>query len=256
MSYLAILVAALGAGIFSYWYHPGEKEEGAVEMTPVLEAEAEGTQEESQTLEAEPTPVPVDPYADKPAIDPESWEFILANPTHSIADYEPEVEWFEDDCSLDYRIIEPMRAFVDDARAQGLSVVMASGYRGYDEQRWLFEMQVERDGSEEEAATIVARPGTSEHQTGLAADITDDYYEIKTLDLEYTALYQWMSAHCQDYGFIVRFPKGKEEVTKIIFEPWHFRYVGVEAARYIMEKGLTLEEFLALYEKTDGGQEG
>ena len=61
-------------------------------------------------------------------------------------------------------------------------------------------------------------------------------------------MYQWMSAHCQEYGVIVRFPKGKEDVTGIIYEPWHFRYVGVEAATYIMEHDLTLEEFLELYE--------
>ena len=65
--------------------------------------------------------------------------------------------------------------------------------------------------------------------------------------LEDTELYQWMSAHCQEYGFIVRFPKGKEDVTGIIYEPWHFRYVGIEAATYIMENDLTLEEFLELY---------
>ena len=94
----------------------------------------------------------------------------------------------------------------------------------------------------------MARPGTSEHQTGLCCDITDRYYEMKDRSLENTELYQWMSAHCQEYGFIVRFPDGKEDVTGIIYEPWHFRYVGKEAAAYIMEHDLTLEEFLELYQ--------
>lgn len=107
---------------------------------------------------------------------------------------------------------------------------------------------MEQYGSEEEAAAIVAPPGTSEHQTGLACDITDQYYELKNSSLEDTALFQWMSQHCQEYGFIVRYPKDKEDVTGIIYEPWHFRYVGEEAAAYIMEHGLCLEEFLALYE--------
>lgn len=93
----------------------------------------------------------------------------------------------------------------------------------------------------------MARPGTSEHQTGLACDITDQYYELKNSSLEDTALYRWMSKHCQDYGFIVRYPKDKEDVTGIIYEPWHFRYVGKEAAGYIMEHDLCLEEFLDLY---------
>ena len=202
------------------------------------------------TAEAEPTPIPTptpEPYADKPNIDINSWEYILANATHSIEEYAPELDYFED-VQLDYRIIEPMSEFVSDARNQGLNVFMSSGYRGYDEQSWLFEMKV-ADYGEEEAAKIVAPPGTSEHQTGLAADITDDYYEYKNESLENTELYKWMSTHCQDYGFIVRFPKGKEDITGIIYEPWHFRYVGKEAAKYIMEHNLTLEEFVELYQK-------
>ena len=71
---------------------------------------------------------------------------------------------------------------------------------------------------------------------------------MKNSELENTELYQWLSAHCHEYGFIVRYPKDKEEVTGIIYEPWHFRYVGVEAATYIMENGLCLEEFIALYQ--------
>ena len=182
-----------------------------------------------------------------PDIDPESWELILANPTHSISDYHPKTAPFED-VELDERIIPDMEAFVEAARSQGLEVVMNSGYRSYEEQQWLFDNKVQQyDGDEETAATIVARPGTSEHQTGLAADITDGWYEFKNESLEDTDLYQWMSTHCQDYGFIVRFPKGKEDVTGIIYEPWHFRYVGKEAAAYIMEHQLTLEEFLASY---------
>ena len=250
-----VLALALVLGVSSLVFRvmPRKGQEGLVEMVPVEEEtkialEDEDVERTVPGEEPEEEPVEVDPYADKPDIDVSSWEFILANPTHSIEEYEPDLDAIED-IYLDYRIIEPMEEFVSDTRAQGLSVFLSSGYRSYDEQSWLFEMQVEyEDGDEEEAATIVARPGTSEHQTGLAADITDDYYEIKNDELEKTETYQWMSAHCQDYGFIVRFPKGKEDVTGIIYEPWHFRYVGKTAAKYIMEKGLTLEEFLALYE--------
>ena len=185
-------------------------------------------------------------YADKPDIDIHDWKYLLANSTHSVSDYEPIIDYLEG-VPLDYRVIEPMSEFIEGARRQGLNVIIASGYRSYEEQQWTFDLQLQMM-DEEEAATVVARPGTSEHQTGLAADITDDYYEIKTEDLENTDLYKWMSAHCQEYGFIVRFPKDKEDVTKIIYEPWHFRYVGEEAAKYITEKGLCLEEFVALYE--------
>ena len=183
---------------------------------------------------------------DLPDIDIDSWEYVLVNAEHSIGEYAPELGEFEGQ-KLDQRILEPMQSFVAGARAEGLSVFLSSGYRGYEEQQYLFNRKVEQYG-EEQAATIVSRPGTSEHQTGLACDITDEYYELKNESLENTALYQWMSRHCQEYGFIVRYPKDKEEITGIIYEPWHFRYGGVEAATYMVEHNLCLEEFVALYQ--------
>ena len=180
-----------------------------------------------------------------PDIDVNSWEFILANPTHSISDYEPVVVDLEG-IQVDYRIRDAMEAMVEATRDAGCSVYLSSGYRDYYTQKDLFESKAEEYG-EEEAATIVARPGTSEHQTGLAADITDEYYAQKGRSLEETEMYQYMSAHCHEYGFIVRFPDGKEDITGIMYEPWHFRYVGVPAATCIMENGITLEEFLAYY---------
>ena len=202
------------------------------------------------TPEPTATPTP-DPYADKPDIDINSWEYVLANPWNSIEDYYPDVVQIED-IEVDYRIYDAMEAFVSDCRAAGNTVYLSSGYRSYDLQSYLFEKKCQ-EYDEETAATIVARPGTSEHQTGLAADITEEYYEYKSAILEDTAMYQWMEAHCQEYGFIVRFPDGKEDITGIIYEPWHFRYVGVEAATYIMEHNLTLEEFVALYKDDVAG---
>ena len=105
-----------------------------------------------------------------------------------------------------------------------------------------------REKAEQVAATRVAPPGTSEHNTGLAVDIlSGDYYNHHggiEESFEYDAEAIWMKAHCAEYGFILRYPKGKQDITGIIFEPWHFRYVGVEAATYIMENDLTLEEYL------------
>ena len=187
----------------------------------------------------------MDPFRDRPDIDPDDWMFLLANPWNEIGDYTPELTTLERQ-QFDVRIADDMEAFVQAARAEGLSVLLSSGYRSYAEQTYLFNRKVAEYG-EAVAQTIVARPGTSEHQTGLCCDITDRYYEMKDRSLEDTELYQWMSEHCQEYGFIVRFPDGKEDVTGIIYEPWHFRYVGREAAAYIMEHDLTLEEFLELY---------
>ena len=189
--------------------------------------------------------------SDLPDINVDDWEFILANPWNSVEDYTPTVGTIEG-IQLDERIIPAMQQFVADCRAAGNTVFLSSGYRDYDTQTFLFNRKVEQYGDEDVAATIVARPGTSEHQTGLAADITDQYYETKNESLEYTAMYQWMFAHCQEYGFILRFPKGRDDVTGIIYEPWHFRYVGVDAATYIMEHELTLEEFLAYYKDIAG----
>ena len=203
--------------------------------------------EQAAGIAEDVTEAAADPYRDRPDIDPDDWMYILANPWNDIGDYTPELAPLEGQ-QFDVRVVGPMREFAEAARAEGLSVVLSSGYRSYETQTYLFNRKVSQYG-EEVAQTIVARPGTSEHQTGLCCDITDRYYEMKDSSLENTELYQWMYEHCGEYGFIVRFPKGKEDITGIIYEPWHFRYVGPEAAAYIMEHDLTLEEFLELYQK-------
>ena len=212
----------------------------------------------------EPTPDPDSPEGRAaalglpapPEIDVESWEFILANPTHSIEEYNPPEMVTIENQQFDSRIADAIRDFARAARDEGLSVYLSSGYRSYADQNYLYNRKIGQGYTPEQAATIVAPPGTSEHQTGLVCDITDRYYESKDYSLENTALFQWMSAHCQEYGFIVRYPRdkaglnteeAKTSVTGIIYEPWHFRYVGTEAAEYIMQNNLCLEEFLALY---------
>ena len=109
----------------------------------------------------------------------------------------------------------------------------------------LYQKKIEQYG-EEVANTIVLPPGTSEHQTGLAADITDIPYDFKTKEIENTDTFKWLNAHSAEYGFILRYPKDKEDITKVIYEPWHFRYVGKEVANYMKENNLCLEEFVDL----------
>ncbi len=169
---------------------------------------------------------------------------------HDIGEYAPPVDYIEG-IGLDSRIIEPMREFIAAARAEGLSVYPLFRIQNLCGSELSVQPQDRSGYSPEDAAKIVAKPGTSEHQTGLACDITDVYRDPKTIEeCENTATYQWMSQHCQEYGFIVRFPDGKSDITGIMYEPWHFRYVGVEAATYIMENGLCFEEFLDLYQQT------
>lgn len=219
-------------------------------VTPAETVKPEETPEVSEAPVETPEPTPEPVENSLPDIDITSWEFLLANPTHDIGEYAPPVDYIEG-IGLDSRIIEPMREFVAAARAEGLSVYLSSGYRTYADQNYLYNRKIGQGYSPEDAAKIVAKPGTSEHQTGLACDITDVYRDPKTIEeCENTATYQWMSQHCQEYGFIVRFPDGKSDITGIMYEPWHFRYVGIEAATYIMENGLCFEEFLDLYQQS------
>lgn len=193
-----------------------------------------------------PTPTP-EPYADKPDIDINSWEYVLVNAENNISDYVPDLTVIEGNQSFDSRAVSYLEDFIAAARAEGLSVYLSSSYRSYNEQSYLYDRKVSQYGDPAVAATIVAPPGTSEHQTGLCADITDIYYASKDRSLENTALFKWMKAHCHEYGFILRYPDTKQDITGIIYEPWHFRYVGYEVAAYIMENDLTLEEFHELY---------
>ena len=90
----------------------------------------------------------------------------------------------------------------------------------------------------------MARPGTSEHQAGLAVDIVDKSYQLLDERQEDTAVQKWLMEHCAEYGYILRYPTEKSALTGVGYEPWHYRYVGEEAAREIMSRGLCLEEYL------------
>lgn len=185
-----------------------------------------------------------------PDIDINSWEFILANEFNPIGTYEPQDPTDLEGQVLDGRIVEAMAAMVKDTRDQGLSVYLSSGYRSYYEQEANYNRkraEYPPDGKDRNGRWIVLPPGTSEHQTGLCCDITYTYVNPKDTSLADTPMFQYMSQHCQEFGFIVRYPEDKQEITGVMYEPWHFRYVGVEVATYIMENGLCLEEFVALY---------
>ncbi|MCR5664056.1 MAG: M15 family metallopeptidase [Oscillospiraceae bacterium] len=223
--------------------------------------DGEPSVQETPAPTPEPTPDPNSPAAraaalglpEPPDIDPDSWEFVLVNEYNPVDEsFGPQGPTTLEGQPLDDRIIEPMKAMVADTRAQNLSVYLSSGYRSYADQRANYNRVKANnppDGKTWDGFWISMPPGTSEHQTGLCCDITDVYYKVKTRVIEETAMYQYMSQHCQEFGFIVRYPDGKEALTGVMYEPWHFRYVGVEAATYIMENGLCLEEFLSLYKE-------
>jgi LAS superfamily LD-carboxypeptidase LdcB len=138
-----------------------------------------------------------------------------------------------------------LQNFIAAARAEGLNVCLSSGYRDYYTQQYLFNNKVAQlGGNEAAAARIVLPPGTSEHQLGLAADILCTSRPWLDEGQAKTETQKWLMANCHKYGFILRYPKGTTPITGIIYEPWHYRYVGVEIATEIMTRGITLEEYL------------
>ncbi|WP_181349579.1 D-alanyl-D-alanine carboxypeptidase family protein [Thalassobacillus sp. CUG 92003] len=127
----------------------------------------------------------------------------------------------------------------------GLNLYALSGYRSYDRQEAIFASNVERYGSEEKANEVSAHAGESEHQTGLTMDVTSPKVDFGlTVEFGQTKEGQWLKQHASDYGFIIRYPKGKKNITGYQYEPWHLRYVGKEAAQAIDSQGITLEKYL------------
>ena len=133
------------------------------------------------------------------------------------------------------------KEMVKAAKTAGISIYNVSGYRSFNTQKNLYNNYVSRDGKTK-ADTYSARAGTSEHQTGLATDINS----VST-SFENTKAYSWLSKNSYIYGFILRYPKGKEYITGYMYEPWHYRYVGKDVAKIIYEKNITYEEYYATY---------
>ena len=183
----------------------------------------------------------------------DAWQMVLVNESHPLdAFYAPELAELEPDRQVDVRILEDAQQMMADAREAGLNPYICSAYRNYDYQRsvfndtmvdWITQGYTPLDAYDETKKSV-AVPGTSEHATGLALDITSaDYAQLDDAQAD-TAEAKWFAENCWKYGFILRYPPEKSDVTGIIYEPWHYRYVGKEAAKEITESGLTLEEYL------------
>ena len=137
---------------------------------------------------------------------------------------------------------EAFRQMAQAAQADGITLRSVSAYRSYQTQRSLYQSYVNQWG-QANADTYSARAGSSEHQTGLALDIN---VSTRWAYFEKTPAYAWLVEHCAEYGFILRYPEGKQHITGYRFEPWHYRYVGTEIARVCMEQNLAYEEYMAL----------
>lgn len=181
------------------------------------------------------------------------WCLILTNAEYPVPeDYEVGLKAIPGtEQSVDERIYEPLMQMLEDMKAQGLSPVVCSGYRTLDKQEKLFNRKVQsyvRSGHTKEESYILARqtisiPGSGEHCLGLAVDFYTKKFHKLEKAFEDTPEGRWLMEHAQDYGFIMRYGENKTDITGIEYEPWHYRYVGVGAAKYIKEHDLSLEEF-------------
>lgn len=169
---------------------------------------------------------------------PEDYKFdtISVNGNHAVSSY----------------CYDDLMDMIEDCKARGLSPVICSSYRTLEKQQSLFESEVQsymqqghsRETAEKIAATSVAIPDTSEHQLGLAVDIVDINNQRLETEQEDTDVQKWLMANSWKYGFILRYPKDKTDITGTIYEPWHYRYVGKESAVYMHNHNLCLEEFI------------
>ena len=204
-------------------------------------------EDEPETPEQAPetTPEPEKDNAQPEA--EEDWRLILVNADHPVPeDYSVTLKELRNDQWVDERIYPELQQMFDDARELGIYPLINESYRTAERQQEILDGYIasyEAEGlseaeAEEQALAVVAKPGTSEHQLGLALDI------IAENEDDSTETWQWLKDNCWRYGFILRYPEDKAEITGITYEPWHFRYVGADAAQQITEQGITLEEYL------------
>lgn len=177
----------------------------------------------------------------------EEWNLIVVNRWNEIPeDYEVTLTELENGEKVDSRIYPDLQAMFDEMREEDIYPFVREGYRTAKEQQEIFDDKVfayRKEGylkarAERLAKEWVALPGTSEHQLGLAVDINADKEHSDNEEL-----YEWLAQNAYKHGFILRYPQGKEDITKTAYEPWHYRYVGEEAAKEIFDRQICLEEY-------------
>ena len=278
---LLVLTLMLSAGCSKH-----EKRESIPASVRQQQGQTVGTQAPAQPEQSAATPLPVTPpptptpaptpagrvLPPLPDVDINSWEFLYAGPHQGVGRYHPHVANTEGQY-MDERCYQATLDFLNAAREQGFEVHLCTAYRNWEYTTFWYEEAMRKygeyddalehfkPGSSYEAAKHGFAAGCSEHSTGLAFDITDEllyeadmnYSNVHDETVAGTPVCEWMDAHCTEYGFIVRYPANKAEVYGMACYPGHYRYVGKEAARYIMDNDLCFEEFLALYGKTING---
>ena len=179
--------------------------------------------------------------------------FILINKDNKLSeDYVPKnlkkseaifLDYVQDN-NLENATADATKEMFEAAKQEGILLIGISGYRSYSVQKGLYDTRVQKNG-EQKTRTYTAEPGASEHQSGLAIDILCDKYQTLDEGFENTDAFRWLMENCYKYGFILRYLKGKEDITGYNYEPWHFRYIGnKEVAKDIMNRGLAFEEYI------------
>lgn len=250
------LIIAFGVGIFLSMNNNRTKDGQASQKT--TDTQLSNTSESAQTTTKTTNKfneAPIPGTIDNPTIitiDEELWHLTLVNSYYRIPDtYKPDlVAVCGSEERLDRKIALEYEKMYAAALNEGVYLTPCSGYRSYELQERNYNNKIkffENQGYSTEdakvkAATIIMPPGSSEHNLGYAMDIVcvEEWFEN-------TDEFRWLTENAADYGFIMRYPKDKQDITGVIYEPWHWRYVGVEAAKEMKEKNLTLEEYLGVY---------
>lgn len=242
---LALALLLFTAGLLAGW--------AGASVRPQDSLEPAGVPSSAPIQSAAPLPSPTPVPPDRPMPE-KNWALALVNFDHPLPEgfTVPELTQLRNGHAVDSRAYPSLQRMMDGCRTAGLQPLICSSYRSEDTQAQLFQQEVGRwlvrgyteEEAETQAARWVSRPGASEHQTGLAVDIVDTSYQMLDQGQEDTAVQRWLMTHCADYGFILRYPVEKIALTGVNYEPWHYRYVGVEAAREIMDGGLCLEEYI------------
>ena len=177
----------------------------------------------------------------------DEWNLVVVNRWNELTeDYDIELMELSNGQKIDERIYPYLQEMFDAARAEGIYPIVREGYRTEKEQQALYDEKVQayikegysRSRAERTAKEWVALPGTSEHQLGIAVDINADKAKCSNDEV-----YAWLAENAHEFGFILRYPQGKTEVTGTGYEPWHYRYVGVDAAQEIYNRNICLEEY-------------
>lgn len=177
----------------------------------------------------------------------EEWNLIVVNRWNELPeDYSVELTELSNGQKVDSRIYPYLQEMFDAARAEGIYPIVREGYRTAEEQQEILDDKIQtyinqgysQVKAERTAKEWVALPGTSEHQLGIAVDINADKSKCSNEDV-----YGWLAENAYKYGFVLRYPPGKQKITGTSYEPWHYRYVGEEAAKEIYERGICLEEY-------------